>query len=79
MALSAFDSFCQGVEQGQFSRLQDRDDLWHILAVITVRKAVDLVQHERRQKRGGGRLRKTLTKSCTGLSAASRLPRFRPP
>ena len=26
VALSAFDSFCQGVEQGQFARLQDRDD-----------------------------------------------------
>ncbi len=53
VALSAFDSFCQGVEQGQFPILQDRDDLWRILMVITVRKAVNLVHHEGRQKRGG--------------------------
>src|SRR5262249_61707282 len=27
-ALSAFDSFCRGAEQGRFPRLNDRDDLW---------------------------------------------------
>ena len=28
VALSAFDSFCRGAEQGRFPRLDDRDDLW---------------------------------------------------
>jgi RNA polymerase sigma factor (sigma-70 family) len=51
VVLSAFDSFCRGVEQGRFPRLDDRDDLWQLLFVITRRKAIDLVQHERRQKR----------------------------
>jgi DNA-directed RNA polymerase specialized sigma24 family protein len=54
VALSAFDSFCRGAANGRFPRLLDRDDLWQLLVMITARKAVDLVQHERRQKRGGG-------------------------
>jgi DNA-directed RNA polymerase specialized sigma24 family protein len=51
VALSAFDSFCRGAEQGRFPRLNDRDDLWQVLFVLTQRKALDLVQHEGREKR----------------------------
>jgi len=54
VAISAFDSFCRGAAQGHFPQLADRDDLWQLLATITARKAIDLVHHERRQKRGGG-------------------------
>src|SRR5262245_5758818 len=54
VALSAFDSFCRAAEQGRFPRLDDRDDLWQILVMITVRKAADQANRERRQKRGGG-------------------------
>ena len=54
VALSAFDSFCRGAERGHFSQLHDRLDLWQVLVLLTARKAVDLAQHERRQKRGGG-------------------------
>jgi DNA-directed RNA polymerase specialized sigma24 family protein len=57
VALSAFDSFFRGAEQGRFPQLSDRDDLWHLLLVITERKAVDHVNHERREKRGGGNVR----------------------
>jgi DNA-directed RNA polymerase specialized sigma24 family protein len=56
VALSAFDSLCRGAEQGRFARLDDRDDLWQLLMMITVRKAIDLAQHERRAARGGGRV-----------------------
>ena len=35
VALSAFDSFCRGAEQGRFPRLTDRDNLWRLLVVIT--------------------------------------------
>jgi RNA polymerase sigma factor (sigma-70 family) len=56
VALSAFDSFCRGAAQGRFPQLQDRDDLWQVLMMVTARKAIDLVQHERRHKRGGGRV-----------------------
>jgi RNA polymerase sigma factor (sigma-70 family) len=57
VALSAFDSFCDGAAQGRFPRLTDRDDLWHVLVTITARKALQLVRHEQRQKRGGGTVR----------------------
>jgi DNA-directed RNA polymerase specialized sigma24 family protein len=53
VALSAFDSFCRNAEQGRFPNLHDRDNLWRILAVITVRKAHRLRLDEGRQKRGG--------------------------
>jgi DNA-directed RNA polymerase specialized sigma24 family protein len=55
-ALSAFDSFCRGAAQGRFPDLADRDDLWRLLVVITVGKALDQVDRQRRQKRGWGRL-----------------------
>jgi DNA-directed RNA polymerase specialized sigma24 family protein len=54
VALSAFDSFCRGVAKGRFPRLANRDDLWRLLVVVTARKAIDLIEHECRQKRGGG-------------------------
>jgi DNA-directed RNA polymerase specialized sigma24 family protein len=56
VALSAFDSFCQGAEAGQFHHLLDRASLWPLLVIITVRKATNLIQHENRQKRGGNAL-----------------------
>jgi len=56
-ALDAFDSFCRGAAAGRFPRLDDRDDLWALLVTITARKASAQVRHERRQKRGGGRIR----------------------
>jgi DNA-directed RNA polymerase specialized sigma24 family protein len=37
--------------------LADREDLWQLLVVITARKAVDVRDYERRQKRGGGSAR----------------------
>jgi RNA polymerase sigma factor (sigma-70 family) len=54
VALSAFRTFCRRAEEGRFPRLDDSDDLWQLLVTITVRKAANLANHERRQKRGGG-------------------------
>jgi DNA-directed RNA polymerase specialized sigma24 family protein len=54
VALAAFASFCKRAEQGRFPQLNDRDDLWRLLVALTERKAIGLVRHERRQKRGGG-------------------------
>ena len=56
-ALSAFDSFVRGAARGRYPRLDDRDDLWRLLVVITERKAIDQAHRERRQKRGGGKIR----------------------
>jgi DNA-directed RNA polymerase specialized sigma24 family protein len=54
-ALSAFYSLVAGVQQGRFPDLGDRDGLWRLLAVITVRKARGQVRYLRRDRRGGGR------------------------
>ena len=54
VALTAFDSFCRGAASGRFPKLSDRNELWHLLIVITARKVIDVRQHETRQKRGGG-------------------------
>jgi DNA-directed RNA polymerase specialized sigma24 family protein len=56
-ALSAFNSFFRGAANGRYPMLEDRDDLWRLLVVITERKALDQARHERRQKRGGGKVR----------------------
>jgi DNA-directed RNA polymerase specialized sigma24 family protein len=57
VALSAFDSFCRAAEQGRFPRLDDRHDLWHLLVLLTARKAANLRRRARARKRGGGRVR----------------------
>jgi RNA polymerase sigma factor (sigma-70 family) len=56
VALSAFKSFCQGAEQGRFPRLDDRDDLWRLLVLLTVRKAADLREYEGRACRDWHRM-----------------------
>ena len=54
VALSAFDSFCRDVTAGRLPNLDDRDDLWRVLLVVTGQKATDFVRHESAVKRGGG-------------------------
>jgi DNA-directed RNA polymerase specialized sigma24 family protein len=54
VALSAFDSLCRGVSQGRFPQLRDRDNLWRLLVVITVRKVAHLLRDQSCQKRSGG-------------------------
>lgn len=56
LALSAFQSLYQGVREGRFPRLEDRDDLWRLLVHLTACKAVDQHRAENRQKRGGGKI-----------------------
>lgn len=53
VALSAFASFCRGVEHGRFAHLHDRDNLWHLLVVITLRKSAHHLRRQQQQKRGG--------------------------
>ena len=55
--LSAFDSFFRGVQNNRFAKLEDRQDLWKLLVTITVRKCWDMIEHELREKRGGGKVR----------------------
>jgi DNA-directed RNA polymerase specialized sigma24 family protein len=56
VALSVFDSFYRRAERGEFPRLEDRDDLWQLLFVLTLRKAINLVRYQGRKSRGGGRV-----------------------
>jgi RNA polymerase sigma factor (sigma-70 family) len=56
VALSAFDSFCRGIERGRFPQLEDRNNLWSLLIVITARKAIDLRQRLKSATKGGGKL-----------------------
>src|SRR5262245_32460227 len=53
VALSAVDRFCRNAEQGRFPELCDRESLWRLLMVITLRKASHLIRDEGRLKRGG--------------------------
>src|SRR6267142_1718348 len=53
---SAFHSFFLGVARGRFPQLNDRDNLWRLLVVITARKALDQLAHEHSQRQGGGTL-----------------------
>jgi len=55
--VSAFGSLFRGIEADRFKRLNDRDDLWQVLVMLTVRKAINHRKHELAQKRGGGRVR----------------------
>jgi DNA-directed RNA polymerase specialized sigma24 family protein len=54
VALSAFDSFCQGVERGRFPQLGDRDGLWRLLLYITAQKISKLIARENAQIHGAG-------------------------
>ena len=69
VALSAFDSFFRGAQAGRFPRLDDRNDLWQILVLITVRKAIDLRNYEARPSRGKGRVRSLTELTRGGLEA----------
>jgi DNA-directed RNA polymerase specialized sigma24 family protein len=57
VALSAFHSLCLGARGGRFPALADRDGLWGLLVFFTAQKAADQIAHERRKKRGGGKVR----------------------
>src|SRR4030095_718133 len=55
-------------------QLHDRLDLWQLLVLLTARKASDLAQHERRQKRGGGAVLDEAALPCPAGSAAQEGP-----
>jgi RNA polymerase sigma factor (sigma-70 family) len=75
VALSAFDSFVRAAAAGRFPRLDDRDDLWQVLFLITARKAADMQEAEGRLKRGGGQVVQSLAR---GGSAEMSVPSTEP-
>ncbi|WP_437193066.1 ECF-type sigma factor [Planctomicrobium sp. SH527] len=46
-------SFWEKAEDGSLSENMDRNDLWNVLGVITVRKALRIQERESAKKRGG--------------------------
>jgi DNA-directed RNA polymerase specialized sigma24 family protein len=73
VALSAFASFCRAAAQGRFPRLDDRDDLWQVLMMLTARKAINLIERECSQKRGGQMVRAAARGNAPSASEADAL------
>jgi pSer/pThr/pTyr-binding forkhead associated (FHA) protein len=61
VVLCALNSFFAGADQGKFTLLSDRHDLWRLLTKITRRKAINQRNKACAQKRGSG---KVLHESC---------------
>ena len=57
IAINVFYSLCDGIEKGRFDRLDDRDDLWKLLVVMTHHKSANQIRHQTAKKRGGGKVR----------------------
>jgi RNA polymerase sigma factor (sigma-70 family) len=71
VALSAFQSLVTGAAAGRFPKLDDRDDLWRLLVVITLRKARRARRRGQSQKRGGGQVKGDSPYSPAGRQDAS--------
>jgi len=56
VALSAFGSFCQAIRVGRFPDINDREDLWKSLVLITSQKSISHRRHMTRSRRGGENL-----------------------
>jgi len=57
IALSAFHSFCARAGENGFQRLDNRNELWALLATITARRVLMMKRHMMRECRGGGDVR----------------------
>jgi RNA polymerase sigma factor (sigma-70 family) len=57
VVIAAFAGFCEGLEAGRFAQLDDRDDLWQVLVLLTERRAVDQKRRHGAAKRGAQRIR----------------------
>lgn len=68
VALSVFKSLCRGAENGRFTQITDRDDLWILLITMTKRKVVNQIRWDLAQKRGGGEVRGESVFEKTGLT-----------
>lgn len=54
IASEVFTEFLKGVQDCRFQRLNDRQDFWQILAMLTERRVIAHWRREQAQKRGGG-------------------------
>src|SRR6476469_7497280 len=57
IALSVLRCLYEGATKGQFAAVINRQELWQLLATITIRKVIDHQRLLKKQKRGGGQVR----------------------
>jgi RNA polymerase sigma factor (sigma-70 family) len=57
LANSAFGGCIRGIVAGRFPRMNDRNDLWQVLVMLTDRKSADYHRRALAVKRGGGAVR----------------------
>jgi len=57
IALSVLRCLYEGAARGQFAAVVNRQELWQLLATVTIRKVIDHQRLLNKQKRGGGRVR----------------------
>ncbi len=57
VASTAFQNFFAAVEDGRFTRLENRDDLWQVLLMLVSRSVSRQKKHATRLKRGAGEVR----------------------
>lgn len=53
----AFCDFFQMVKEDRFTQLEDRNDLWQVLAMLVDRRTTDILRQQRAQKTGEGVVR----------------------
>jgi DNA-directed RNA polymerase specialized sigma24 family protein len=56
VALVAFYRLCKGAARGRYPKLNDRDDLWRLLATITTHAALDQRRYSGQDKRASVRV-----------------------
>ena len=54
IASDAFADFFRALQEGKFSSLRNRSEIWKLLATIAVRKSAASYRFEQAQRRGGG-------------------------
>jgi DNA-directed RNA polymerase specialized sigma24 family protein len=57
VAVSVFRCLYEGATAGKFAAVANRQELWQLLATITIRKVIDQKRLLNQKKRGGGRVR----------------------
>lgn len=56
LLVSVFDRFFRAVKEDRFARLEDRNDLWQVLLMLTERAATDQYRRSQADKRGAGKV-----------------------
>jgi len=50
IALGVFNTLCRGIERGRFPNLENRKSVWQLLAVMTIRRTIDLKRKAQREE-----------------------------